>query len=272
MICNFCFPFINKQHTRLSRRNNSLKIIVRCNSEGSEVVSSRSESLNSIARATVMLRVTAMLSIFPASIKIANARQGAFEMDLEYYLKTVTNRAKGIPDSVTINSAKTNKPMLSSPRSINKDLATDVIDIIHQEISNVSNSPISIVIDKVKAQTLLFLPYFKEFVPIKHQDYSDQYYFDITLYVSYIVAAQLIPKSTDRVILRKAVGDNILALMINKKLVNTSIITPKNMENKMLLLDNNKGKHKKEITLPSEAAERMAVLAKGVTVSSHNYV
>ena len=161
-----------------------------------------------------LIAFSGAIAVLPAA---AAARQGAFEMDVEYYLKTVASRAQGKPDAV-INS-KTSKPAFASPRLINKDLATSVVEAIQLEISRIAKAPVEDIATKVGAQMLLYLPYFKEFVPMKAENLSDQYYFDVTLYVTYLVAAQLIPKSTDRVILRKSVGDRILNILTEKKIL-----------------------------------------------------
>ena len=180
-----------------------------------EIISIRSSTSKSVTANIVTF--AAALAVLPT---VAKARQGAFEMDVEYYLKTVASRAQGKPDA-TID-AKTAKPAFASARVIDKDIATSTSEIILEEISRVSKVPVSDVSKKVNVQLQLYLPYFKGFVPIRSEALSDQYYFDITLYASYIVAAQLIPKSTDRVILRKNVGDSILDLLIKKKLIRGS--------------------------------------------------
>ena len=174
-------------------------------------------TLRSATVKSIMSNVMAAMAALAVVPTVANARQGAFEMDVEYYLKTVASRAQGKPDA-TID-AKTAKPAFASARVVNKDLATGVMAIVIEEISRISKVSIPDVTTKVNAQLALYLPYFKEFVPIRSETLADQYYFDITLYASYLIAAQLIPKSTDRVILRKAVGDSILDLFIEKKMI-----------------------------------------------------
>ena len=223
MCCQLCFPFM--RHLPLNqgigvsllglRRDNFLPLSNSASDDAKKlpvVFSIRSSTLKSIT--SNVMTVAAALSVLPSAAK---ARQGAFEMDVEYYLKTVASRAQGKPDA-TID-AKTAKPAFASARVIDRDTATSVSEIILEEISRVSKVPVPDVSKKVNVQLQLYLPYFKGFVPIRTEALSDQYYFDITLYTSYIVAAQLIPKSTDRVILRKNVGDSILDLLIKRKLI-----------------------------------------------------
>lgn len=222
--CQLCFPF--HRHTGTwsytQRFANSLSNLQQVASRTAlndakhpEISSVRSSTLKSIMANAMAL--TAALAVLPT---VANARQGAFEMDVEYYLKTVASRAQGKPDA-TID-AKTAKPAFASARVINKDLADGVAAIVVEEISRLCKTPVTEINAKIGAQLALYLPYFKEFVPIKTENNSDQYYFDITLYASYLVAAQFIPKSTDRVILRKAVGDGVLDLLMKKKLITGS--------------------------------------------------
>mmetsp|Transcript_3288 Transcript_3288/g.3451 ORF Transcript_3288/g.3451 Transcript_3288/m.3451 type:complete len:379 (+) Transcript_3288:91-1227(+) len=238
--CQLCFPFAPS-----TARTMTFKMSSSSNDNQPEVLSTRSEIMNNVRRSVIA--ITAAVSVLP-TLQAANARQGAFEMDLEYYLKTVASRAQGKPDA-TIN-AKTAKPAFASARVINKDLASDVVTVVYQQIGRLANLPSSSIKTKVDAQMVLFLPYFKEFVPIRKEDYSDQYYFDITLYVSYLIAAILIPKSTDRVILRKAVGDDILGLLISKKLVASSL------DVKSKLIDST--------TSAVISAEKMTLFARGV--------
>ena len=210
-----CFSF---EHSRPTGK--FMSKVTRSSSVCNMVTDGREPSMTSVRDITLQrisanfIAMAAALAVYPT---VAAARQGAFEMDLEYYLKTVASRAQGKPDAVI--NAKTNKPAFASARSINKDLASAVIDVIHTEMSRIAKTSIVTIKNKVDSQMLLFLPYFKEYVPIKVEDLSDQYCFDITLYVTYLLAAQLIPKSTDRVVLRKAVGDGILDLLIQKKLI-----------------------------------------------------
>jgi hypothetical protein len=213
---SFCLSF--QQALQRYEFPNSFRIL-RMSLDGrnqeSKVTSIRSSTLQSLS--ANLLAITASLSALPT---IAVARQGAFEMDVEYYLKTVASRAQGKPDAVI--NAKTAKPAFASARVLNKELANNVVTVVREEISRITGISAPEVETKVNAQKLLYLPYFKEFVPIRVEDVSDQYYFDITLYVSYLVAAQLIPKSTDRVVLRKAVGDRVLELLMQKGLIGSS--------------------------------------------------
>lgn len=240
--CQLCFPFA---HVPSTARTMTFKISSSGENKQPEMLSTRSDLMNNFRRG--LIAITAAVSVLP-TVQAASARQGAFEMDLEYYLKTVASRAQGKPDA-TIN-AKTAKPAFASARIINKDLASDIVTVVYQQIGRLANLPSSAIKTKVDAQMLLFLPYFKEFVPIRKEDYSDQYYFDITLYVSYLVAALLIPKSTDRVILRKAVGDDMLGLLISKKLVGSSL------DVKSKLIDST--------TSAAVSAEKMTLFARGV--------
>lgn len=186
--------------------------------QDSRVTSLRVSTLRSLS--ANLLAVTAALSALPT---VAAARQGAFEMDVEYYLKTVASRAQGKPDAVI--NAKTAKPAFASARVLNRELANNVVTVVREEISRITGISAAEVETKVNAQKLLYIPYFKEFVPVRVEDVSDQYYFDITLYVSYLVAAQLIQKSTDRVILRKAVGNRVLDLLMNNGLMGSSNVS-----------------------------------------------
>lgn len=214
--CKFCLSFRQvPQRYGFSSNFLILRMSEDSSNQDSKVTSIRSSTLQSLS--ANIFALTAALSALPT---IAVARQGAFEMDVEYYLKTVASRAQGKPDAVI--NAKTAKPAFASARALNKELANNVVTVVREEISRITGISAPEIETKVNAQKLLYLPYFKEFVPIRVEDVSDQYYFDITLYVSYLVAAQLIQKSTDRVILRKAVGNRVLDLLMRSGLMGSS--------------------------------------------------
>ena len=196
----------------LHKKFSDISQLMMVNDGNFRLTSLRSLTLQNLS--TNLIAFSGAIAALPAA---AAARQGAFEMDVEYYLKTVASRAQGKPDAV-INS-KTNKPAFASPRLINRDLATSIVEAIQLEISRIAKAPVGDIATKVDSQMLLYLPYFKAFVPMKAENLSDQYYFDVTLYVTYLVAAQLIPKSTNRVILRTSVGDRILNMLTEKKLL-----------------------------------------------------
>lgn len=61
------------------------------------------------------------------------------------------------------------------------------------------------------------LSYFKQVAPIKVEDSSDQYFFDIELYALYQLVAQRLPTSEQRVAFRERVGDGILASILTRR-------------------------------------------------------
>jgi hypothetical protein len=155
---------------------------------------------------------------FP-TIAYARAR-GAFELDVEYYVNSLLGNDP--------NKQLKRKALRPSPRVLDKNFCNDLINIICHCITIV-NGTIDESYIKSKSDALIpnFLPYFKEFAPIARNDVTDQYFFDIYLYSLYLVAAETIPTSVERVRLRNLVGEATL-----KKLI---------MENKPLFNDNVKG-------------------------------
>jgi hypothetical protein len=73
-----------------------------------------------------------------------------------------------------------------------------------------------------------FIPYFRTFAPIATEDITDQYYFDIILYLTYIEAGTVVKKSEDRVVLRERVGNRILSYLINSHYLSSSVLYTKN--------------------------------------------
>ena len=77
-------------------------------------------------------------------------------------------------------------------------------------ISNVSREKLlEAVLDKIDYN----VKYFKTFVPLQSNDITDQYFFDVYLYVLYTEAGKFIKSSEDRVKLRQMVGEGVLFLL-----------------------------------------------------------
>jgi hypothetical protein len=93
------------------------------------------------------------------------------------------------------------------------------VKAVHDQISKYSGIPLKDVADKVSNAVPTYIPKFTEYVPIKSRDLSDQYYFDITLYVTYLVAAELIPDSVSRIPLRKGVGLAVYNVLKDRNLI-----------------------------------------------------
>ena len=209
------------------------------------------KSVKSSSANRILINAIATLALLPLS---ASARQGAFEMDAYFYLRDVKKALTG--ETKDNPSMEKRKPIFKSPRTLNIDLATDIINSIYNEISKVSGVSVAMIKMKVTDMVENIIPKFTNYVPIKKMDYSDQYFFDISLYTTYLVAASFIPQSTDRVILRKAVGLSILKLLANKNFLSTDI--------KEVILSN-QGSNNNIIDMnPSVASKKIETLAIGM--------
>ena len=154
-----------------------------------------------------------------ASVARAAPREGAFEMDMRFYLRDLVNGGKPPPEGSALSMTK-RKPVFPSPRTLNADIVKAIADVVCTEISRVSGMPVPTIAAKAAdAVPALVQSTFASYVPLRAMDFSDQYYLDIYLYALYLVAAVIIPQSVDRVELRKGVGKEVLALLARKKLV-----------------------------------------------------
>lgn len=184
--------------------------------------SSDSEPLvRSLAEST--RRILVLPSVLAAAIaplilknKMANAREGAFEMDARFYIRALV----GGGGNVSATSAEKRKAMFKSPRTLDAKFAAAVGDVVCREISRISGVPMTTIVTNVTNAVPSLLPNFQTYVPIRTANFSDQYWFDIYLHAAYLLAAALIPLSADRVLLRKGVGNGVLALLRDGKYVN----------------------------------------------------
>ena len=140
-------------------------------------------------------------------LRKSDAQEGAFEMDLRFYVRDLVNGGKE-----TTNKEK-RKAMFPSPRRMNGEIVSGIVNVISKEISVISGVPSVTILQNVTEIMPLLLKQFQPYVPFRELSLSDQYYFDIYLYGLYELAAMLIPFSSDRVILRKNIGNGILSLL-----------------------------------------------------------
>jgi len=132
-------------------------------------------------------------------------------MDAEYYIKNLLGKNPSQSGSVLKN-----RPIYKSPRNLNPVFANEVVTIVANEIAELSQSPKSKLVETVNEQKPFFVNYFKTFAPLTTEDISDQYYFDMVMYIYYLEAAKLIPTSERRVDLRNAIGGGVLELVQKK--------------------------------------------------------
>ena len=132
---------------------------------------------------------------------IAVAREkGAFEMDAEFYIKDLLDAVglKGSKTSGTQNGFQ-KKPIYKSPRTLDRKFVSNIVNIIASSIAQVSKSTQAAdIVAAVITETDSAVQSFKTFVPITAMDITDQYYFDMLLYLYYIEAGKLLPTSEER--------------------------------------------------------------------------
>jgi len=156
-----------------------------------------------------------MVASLAASRK-ANAAKGAFELDAEFYARNLL----GIK-SKRENERK--RVLFPSPRNLDAVFAASIIEIIAREMSNQCGLPPDVLKSEAFRQIPYYLSYFRTFVPIKEESYRDQYFFDISLYLLYLTAERLIPKSENRVSMRSNIGCKVL-LEIKKIISNVKFL------------------------------------------------
>ena len=172
----------------------------------------RNIALKTIGRQCSVLGLASSL-VLSTPVRL-DARQGAFEQDVDLYFKNLINgnRGKDKPASRT---------PLPSPRKLDATFARKVIDTIDMRICELNPSSTSDIKSFVDDNLPKYLSKFKQYAPIVSENLSDQYYFDLISFMHYTYAKNVIPDSASRVLLRERVADDIL-LMLNLDLPSVS--------------------------------------------------
>lgn len=135
-----------------------------------------------------------------------DARQGAFEQDVDLYFKNLINGNRG-KDKAAYRTP------LPSPRKLDASFAKKAIDAIDRRICELYPSSPSDIQSFVNDNLPIYLSKFKQYAPIVSESLSDQYYFDLISFMHYAYARNVIPDSSSRVLLRERVADDILLLL-----------------------------------------------------------
>lgn len=133
--------------------------------------------------------------------------RGAFEMDAEFYLRNLVGGIGG-------GGTEARRPIYRSPRVMDGAAAARVLGIAQEEIAALAHVSVATLRANVSAQLPLYLPFFRQFAPIVSESLSDQYFFDLSAYLSYLQAQTLIPDSETRLLLRNRVGDRVLDWLV----------------------------------------------------------
>ena len=197
-------------------------------------------TFNDIAKESITKFGILFPSILMLSVQKSNAVKGAFELDAEYYLKSLIQP-----------NEKTNKKIIaesnvkySSPRTLDIDFANDINNCILDAIELSCKINRKTFLKNVEDNLSYSIKYFKTFCRMDTETLSDQHYFDMILYLYYLEAGKFLQTSETRVSLRKTVGDNILRRLQTKY----QIITPNsiNSESSQTFTQNEKIKIKSE--------------------------
>ena len=181
---------------------------------------SKPQSISQNAKSSCLGTMFFISLCLPSS---AFAAKGAFEMDAEFYLDNILNRNSAKKTQIK-KDKDYRKPIYKTPRKIDRNTAISIIERIEKSICALSPKPLSIT--DLRKNVALNMPatliFFKKFVPIVCEDLSDQYYFDINLYLLYKEAEIVMSDSEKRVKFRKEVGESILELIPSSKIANSA--------------------------------------------------
>ena len=140
--------------------------------------------------------------------------RGAFEIDAEKYLRSLLGDALPLPGEPAAR-----RPIYQSPRTLDPVLAGELLRAVQTEIGVASGCSLAEIDRNVTAALPLYLPFFRQYAPIREESLADQYFFDISVYLSYLIAEARVPTSEGRVALRERVGDAVLNWLRRRKLV-----------------------------------------------------
>eukprot|EP01031_Cornospumella_fuschlensis_P030697 gene30695-37093_t len=106
-----------------------------------------------------------------------------------------------------------------SPRALDKPFVSTIIELVYAELSKIADVPMSTLKKAVEDKTPYYTKYFMTFAPITQQDVSDQYYFDMLLYLIYLESAAYLKTSEARVAFRERIGSAILQWLMRSSFV-----------------------------------------------------
>ena len=157
-------------------------------------------------RETLRSRLRVLPAAFTFHVAASRATEGAFEMDIQYYLKSLLN------PNASIGEIK-QRGVFPSARKLDQIFASSLVEIIKDDIARYSGSSISDISNYVTANLARQINYIQTFAPITELNFSDQYYFDTVVYLCYRFAEKTIPSSENRVALRNSIGLKTLKLL-----------------------------------------------------------
>ena len=140
--------------------------------------------------------------------------RGAFELDAEKYLRSLLGDRLPLPGETAAR-----RPIYRSPRTLDPILAGEPLRTVQTEIGSASGCSLAEIERNVTAALPLYLPFFRQYAPIREESLADQYFFDISVYLSYLIAEGRVPSSEARIALRERVGDAILGWLMRRRLV-----------------------------------------------------
>lgn len=170
------------------------------------------QSLSVTARSDALRLASAAAAIFYLPTA-AQAVKGAFELDAEYYLKALIG---GDKKEQLLNRRS---PLYVSPRKLDTTLANSVLECVLEAAQNLFGIRKEVILDAVSKSLPYSVKYFKLFAALGNEDVSDQYYFDMLLFLYYREIGQRIESSPDRVRLREKVGEEVLNLLLKERSV-----------------------------------------------------
>ena len=176
---------LRSAHPLYSRCDSFLRLASEKNTQQQAVADLR-------ATATAALLIPLLLPLGSRAGAAVKAK-GAFEMDMEYYLGNIVSGNKG--DNRKRLSKGVN--FYPSARHMDEGITKDVItEVVARSMIQLSNGSISTeyIQRNMTADMPKALDFFRPFVPISAESFSDQYFTDIYLFVLYKIAQDFLPK------------------------------------------------------------------------------
>jgi len=220
LLCFQCIAHRNRVAVRLQSHskdhvNNNLPIHSIDNNKPTARTHAQSipQSLSIVTRSDVLRLASAMTAIFHLPVA-AQAAKGAFELDAEYYWKALTGDKKQKTGVLNRRS-----PLYVSPRKLDAPFATSITNCVLEAAQTLFGIRKETVLEAVSKSQPYSVKYFKLFAAMADEDISDQFYFDMLLFLYYREIGQRIESSPDRVRLRDRVGDEVLNLLLRERSV-----------------------------------------------------
>lgn len=145
--------------------------------------------------------------VYPIKKADAATNKGAFELDMEFYIKNLLNISDKSPKQ---------QVFFPSPRYLDQVIMKEFIYLIVSNVSKYTKKNVMQVTEEVDKRLPNIYESLKTFVPLTRFDFSDQYYVDLYILVLYQIAFDNISNLVYRDEMKQQIGIDIYHFLCDR--------------------------------------------------------